>query len=118
MKKLISALLLLFTIQTYAFSIETEKTINLHSNSSYILDLKKRPIDLQVTNPRILEADSTTEIYSEQSQLMLTTTDEGISYVTFKQGNINHTIKVLVDNNEKIDSSVTEIDTIKEPVNK
>lgn len=118
MKKLISALLLLFAIQTQVFSLETETTINLHANCSYILDLEKRPIDLQVTNPRILEADSTTEIYSQQSQLMLTTLDEGISYVTFKLGNIHHTIKVLVDNNEEIDSSVTEIDTIKEPVNK
>lgn len=118
MKKIILTTLILLTAQTCVSAMDTEKTINLHTNTSYILDLDKRPMDLQITNPRILEAEATTDIFSEQSQLMLTTREEGISYVTFKQGKINRTLKILVDNNEKVDESVIEIDTIKEPADK
>lgn len=115
MKKLMLTTLILLTAPACAFALDTEKVLNLHTNSSYILDLDKRPMDLQVTNPRILEAEATSDIFTEQSQLMLTTSEEGISYVTFKQGKVNHTLKILIDDNEKVDDSVIEIDTIKEP---
>lgn len=114
MKKILLTTLLILTTQCYALANEPDKTINLHTNSSYILDLEKRPMELQITNPRILEAEATTDIYSEHSQLMLTTFNEGISYVTFKQGKINHTLKILIDNNEDLDKSVIELDTLKE----
>lgn len=115
MKKLLTVLCLsmLFTV-SQAFALNPQKTINLHSDGVYILNVEKRPQDIQVTNPRILEVTSTGDIFSANSQLVLTTQEEGISYVTYKQGDITYTIKVLIDNQEEVDSSVIELDTIKE----
>lgn len=115
MKKLFTALLILLMQPAgQVLALNPEKTINLHSDSIYILNVDKRPQDIQVTNPRILEATTTSDIFSQSGQIVLTTQEEGISYVSYKQGKITCTIKVLIDNNEDVDESVIELDTIKD----
>lgn len=120
MKKIILILTMLLLPQffSHASAQEPVKTINLHSGAAYILDFDKRPIELQVTNPRILKAEVTTEIFSEESQIVIRTYEEGISYITFKNGNTPKTIKVLIDNKAPLDDSVIELDTVKELPNK
>ncbi len=115
MKKLLAIFcLLIASTGSSALALEPQKTINLHSDGVYILSIEKRPIDIQVTNPRILEVTSTSDIFSTSSQLVMTTQEEGISYITYKQGNVTYTIKVLIDNQQDVDSSVIELDSIKD----
>lgn len=115
MKKLLTVfLILLIQPVCQVFALNPEKTINLHSDSIYILNIDKRPQDIQVTNPRILEATTTSDIFSQSGQIVLTTQEEGISYVTYKQGKITYTIKVLIDNQQEVDSSVIELDTLED----
>ena len=82
----------------------------------YILEVDARPKDIQVTNPNILEVTSTSDSFTPTGQLVLRTQQEGISYVTYKYGksNAKYTIKVLIDNNQSVDGSVFELDTIKD----
>lgn|SRR5574344_1630850 len=117
MKKLILTLILLLIPNLYscAFGIESDKTINLHSENAYILELPQRATNIQITNPRILEAEINTDIFTNDAQIILKTSDEGISYLSYKTDNKTITVKVLIDNNADVDDSVIEIDQVKEP---
>ena len=116
MKKMILALAVFLSVQTFCsvFAVEVNKTINLHSGCAYLYNLDKRPMDMKVSNPNVLKSEAVTEIYSPESQRVLTTLEEGISYVSFKQGGKPYTIKFLVDDKQPVDASVVEIDMIKD----
>lgn len=117
MKKILS-LFFILAIQSscQVFAITPQKTVNLHTGSVYILSVDARPKDIQVTNSNILEVTSTSDSFTPRGQLVLTTLQEGISYVTYKYGktNLEYTIKFLIDNNQPVDKSVIELDTIKD----
>lgn len=111
MKKLILLTIILILSQLFLFAYAEENDVlNLHSNNSYILELNTRPFDVQITNPRIIKTEITTDLYTNNSQLILTTIQEGISYVSYKTNNIIRTIKILVDNQAPITQTVIEID--------
>ncbi len=117
MKKILT-LFFILSLQNLipVFAITAQKTINLHSDGVYVLSTEARPKNIEVTNPNILEVTSTSDSFSPTGQLLFTTYNEGISYVTYKYGkaNTDYTIKVLIDNNQSVDQSVIELDTIKE----
>ena len=117
MKKILTLLCIIALQNTcQVFALTPQKTINLHSGSVYILNVDARPKDIQVTNPNILEVTSTSDSFTPTGQLVLSTRQEGISYITYKYGKTNseYTIKVLIDNNQSVDPSVIELDTIKD----
>ena len=116
MKKIISIVIISIISQLFCtvFADDT-KVINLHTNGAYILDLKYRPLEMNVSNKNVINAEVATELYSPQSQLVIRTYDEGISYITYKIKNQKAVIKVLVDNNAPVDNEVVEIDKVKEP---
>ena len=111
MKKFILLLTMVLFSQLFinANAKEPDKTINLHTDGAYILLLNTRPIEMTISNPQIINAEVTTEIYSQDSQ----TLTEGIAYINYKLKNTPQTIKVLVDNNAPVDKDVIEIDKVK-----
>ncbi len=117
MKK-IAILLCILALQNACevFALTPQKTVNLHSDGVYVLSTDARPKNIQVTNPNILEVTSTSDSFTPTGQLIFATHQEGISYVTYKYGKTNaqYTIKVLIDNNQALDPSVIELDTIKD----
>lgn len=117
MKKILALFFILALQNTcQVFALTPQKTINLHAGGVYILEVDARPKDIQVTNPNILEVTSTSDSFTPTGQLVLRTQQEGISYITYKYGksNAKYTIKVLIDNNQSVDGSVFELDTIKD----
>lgn len=119
MKRLI-LLLIMTLIPQFLFSAFAEqvRVINLHSDGAYILYVDNRPMELDVSNKNVIDAEILTELYTPESQLVIRTFQEGISYITFKLKNKSNTIKVLVDNKAPVDKDVIEIDKVKEPGNK
>lgn len=112
MKKfLLFILITLPQIFSIAFA-EDSAIYNLHTNNAYILELTVRPMDLQITNNSIIKAEVVTDIFTTNSQMVITTFDEGISYITYKSNNKPYTIKILVDNKANVD--LLEIDKPKE----
>ena len=87
----------LFSI-TWAQAIEQGQVFNLKTENSYIVPLKERPLNLQNSNEMAVKIDAVTDIMGEESSLLITTKEEGISYVSFKQGDSEITIKILIDN--------------------
>ena len=119
MKKLLTLFFILMlqnSAQVYA--LDTQKTINLHSDNVYILSLDARPKNIDVSNPSVVEVTSTSDSFTQTGQLVFNTQQEGISYVTYKYGRNNDsaTIKVLVDNRQAVDASVIELDTVKDAI--
>ncbi|MBS4760811.1 MAG: hypothetical protein KHX03_08960 [Clostridium sp.] len=112
MKKLLLFLSLLILPQFLinAHAIESGAVLNLHTNESYILDLKQRPKDIQNSNPRIVKAESVTEIFTTDSNLIITTYEEGIAYITFKLNEKNTTIKLLIDDKADEDKGLLKLD--------
>lgn len=115
MKKFILLLTMVLFSQLFinANAKEPDKTINLHTDGAYILLLNTRPIEMTISNPQIINAEVTTEIYSQDSQIVIKTLTEGIAYINYKLKNAPQTIKVLVDNNAPVDKDVIEIDKVK-----
>ena len=115
MKKFILLLTMVLFSQLFinANAKEPDKTINLHTHGAYILLLNTRPIEMTISNPQIINAEVTTEIYSQDSQIVIKTLTEGIAYINYKLKNTPQTIKVLVDNNAPVDKDVIEIDKVK-----
>lgn len=99
MKKLLSLLIILITTQinSTAQAIESGAILNLHTKESYVVDLNARPKDLQNSNQRIVKVDVVTEIETTDSDLIITTFEEGIAYITVKLNEKNVTIKLLID---------------------
>lgn len=116
MKKLILVLIMTIMPQLFfsAFAQQT-RVINLHSDGAYILNMDNRPMELDISNKNVVNAEVLTELYTPDSQLVVRTFQEGISYITFKLKNKPNTIKVLVDNRSPVDKEVIEIDRVKEP---
>lgn len=112
MKKIFLFILIILPQIFSSVFAEDSSVYNLHTNSAYILDLSNRPKDLQVTNPSIIKAETVTDIFSTDSQLVIKTFDEGISYITYKFDEQAFTIKILVDN--KSTEDLLEIDKPKE----
>lgn len=83
---------------SYACAIEQGQVFNLKTENSYIIPLKKRPLNLQNSNEEAIKVEAVTDVLSEESTLLVTTKEEGISYISFKQGENEITIKILVDN--------------------
>lgn len=83
---------------SFVFAIEQGEVFNLKTEHSYIIPLERRPLNLQNSNENALKVESVTDIMSEVSTLLITTKEEGISYISFKQGESEITIKILVDN--------------------
>lgn len=116
MKRIILVLILTLLCQSTSFAAEKNTSVfNLHTDGAYVLDLDSRPMDLQITNKNVVNAEAVTDIIGTESQLVITTFNEGISYITYKSNNVIHTIKILVDNKEDVDENLLEIDKIKEP---
>ena len=116
MKKIILILILTLISQAVSFAAENSPSvINLHTDCAYVLDLDSRPMELQITNKNVVNAEIVTDILGVESQLVINTFNEGISYITYKANNITYTIKVLVDNQEPEDKNLLEIDKVKEP---
>lgn len=112
----ITALIINLLCFSITFAAEKSTSVfNLHTDGAYVLDLNYRPMDLQITNKNVVNAEAVTDILGTESQLVIRTFDEGISYITYKSNNIVYTIKVLVDNKEPVDDSLLEIDKVKEP---
>ena len=99
------------------FSQSADKIINLHTDGAYIVGLDERPIELKVSNEKVIRAEVVTNLYSPESQIVIKSLEEGISYITFKTKSKPHSIKVLVDNNSPVDKDLTEIDKVREPKN-
>lgn len=109
MKKSLDILILmilpLFFCSVFAKDIPV---YNLNSNGAYILQINHRPFDLAVSNTDILKVSVVTDLFSTNSQLVLETFKEGISYITYKANDNSQTIKVLIDNKSNVD--LVEID--------
>lgn len=91
-------------------ALENNSTINLKTGDTYIIPLKNRPLNLQNSNTRIVKVDAVSGIFEEDSSIMITTIDEGISYITFKQKDLDVTIKLLIDNQAKTDNDLLILD--------
>lgn len=100
-----------------AFGQNAEKVINLHTDGAYMIGLSERPIELKVSNENVLRAEVVTNLYSPESQIVIKSLEEGISYITYKTKSKMHSIKVLVDDNAPVDKDLTEIDKVREPKN-
>ena len=92
-----------------------DRVINLHTDCAYMLGINERPIELKVSNEKVIRAEVVTDLYSPESQIVIKSLEEGISYITFKTKSKPHSIKVLVDNKSPADKDLTEIDKVKEP---
>lgn len=97
-KKIIYTFFVFLISTTYSCAVEQGEVFNLKTENSYIIALEKRPLKLQNSNESVVKVEAITDIMSERSTLLITTKEEGISYVTFKQGDSEVTIKFLVDN--------------------
>lgn len=112
MKKLILILATIIFAQAPNYAFENGTVLNLHSEKTYVIDIEGRPNDIQVSNKRISTVNSTTELYSDESQLLITTSEEGISYVTYKIKNVTKTIKLLIDNKADEDPNLWVLDEV------
>lgn len=98
-----------------AFCQNTDKTFNIHTDGAYMISINERPLELKVTNEKVIRVEVITDLYSPESQIVIRSFGEGISYINFKTRTKSHSIKVLVDNNSPVDTDLTEIDKVKEP---
>ena len=112
MKKIILFILIIFPQIFSSVFAENNSVYNLHTNNAYILDLTVRPMDIQITNNSIIKVEVVTDLFTTNSQLVIQTFDEGISYITYKSNEKSHTVKILVDNKSDVD--LLEIDKPKE----
>ena len=118
MKKILLfiSLLIIPQLTTSAFAIESGAVLNLHTGESYVIDLDARPKDIQNSNPRIVKAESVTEISSPKSNLVITTYEEGIAYITFKINEKVITFKVLIDDKADEDENLIKLDKPEEEI--
>ena len=115
MKKFTVLLVTIILTQVFSMALSQDvKVYNMHTDKAYIIDLDVRPMDLQITNSNILKATTVTDIFSNNSQLIIETFKEGISYISYKFKDKSYTVKVLIDNNAEQDESLMELDKIKE----
>ncbi len=105
----------IYSCQKPAFCQNVDRIVNLHTDGAYILEMNERPIGLKVSNEKVIRAEVVTDLYTTESQIVIKSFEEGISYITFKTKSKPHSIKVLVDNNSPSDKDLTEIDKVKEP---
>lgn len=110
MKKLLLILTALILMPVQVYAIENGAVLNLKTGNSYILPLQKRPLKLQNSNPRAVCAEAVTNIEEADTSLLITTFEEGISYITFKQKNSEITLKLLIDNQAEEDKNIIKID--------
>ena len=110
MKKIILTLTALFFVQIQSFAVENNNILNLHTGNSYIIPTQQRAINLQNSNPRIVTVEADTDIDSSDSSLLITTYEEGIAYISFKQKNETITIKILIDNKADEDTNILKLD--------
>ncbi len=119
MKKNIFITLILSLILGWnSFSSAATDVINLHTDSAYIMSVQNRPMQLKVSNENVIKAEVVTDLYTPESQIVIRSFEEGISYVTFKIKGTMQTIKVLVDDKAPVDKNLTEIDRVKESDNR
>ena len=76
---------------------------NLHSEGVYLLSVGHRPFDLSVSNTDVIKVGVVTDLFSTNTQLVLQSVKEGISYITYKVDDKEYVIKILVDNNSNVD---------------
>lgn len=110
MKKIILTLTALFLIQTQSFAAENNNILNLHTGNSYIIPTQERVINLQNSNPRIITVEADTYIDNSDSSLLITTYEEGIAYISYKQKDKIITIKILIDNKADEDTNILKLD--------
>lgn len=110
MKKMILILTALILLPVQCFAAEKTNIINLNTENSYILPLSARPMNLQNSNPRAVTVEAVTNIEDADSSLLITTLEEGIAYISFKQKNKVVTLKILVDNKEHEDETLIKLD--------
>ena len=91
-------------------AIETGTVLNLETQNSYIIQLQNRPLNIENSNSKIVTVDAVTGINASDSSLLITTMEEGISYVTFKENNKEITIKLLIDNKAGADKDLLILD--------
>lgn len=97
---LILAILPLFFCSVFAQDVSV---YNLNSQNAYILAINGRPFDLSVSNPDVLKVSVVTDLFSTNSQLVLETFKEGISYITYRLNDKEQVAKILVDNKSVVD---------------
>ncbi len=98
LKKIFYIVCILLMSASFTCAIEQGQVFNLKTENSYIIPLEKRPLNLQNSNETAVKVEAVTDIISDASTLLVTTKEEGISYISFKQGDSEITIKFLIDN--------------------
>lgn len=114
MKKLILLMTFIILCPNVANALENSSVMNLHTNEAYVVDLNARPMELQNSNPRIVKTEAVTDIYPEDSSLLINTFEEGISYVSFKLNGKLKTVKILIDDKGVEDEGLTKLDKIED----
>ena len=109
MKKIFLTLTALFLTMPVV-AIENNSVLNLATDNSYVIPLKTRPQNLQNSNTRIAKVDAITGITEEDSSILITTIEEGIAYITYKENETPVTIKILIDNKAEQDKELIILD--------
>jgi hypothetical protein len=113
MKKIFFLIALFFIFVCLpCFASEDDNVLNLHAGNSYILFLDERPLNLQNSNTRILKVDLVTNVLDNNSSLLITAVEEGISYITYKINEETKTLKILIDNNSQDDKNLIKLDKV------
>ena len=97
MKKLfLSVLLIFFPLNAMAIQ---DGDLVLKKNDTYIIFTDERPTQIFVTNPRILEAQHTSDLLNENFQIILKTYSTGASDLLMTTVNgRKYTLKIIVGN--------------------
>ena len=112
MKKFLFTLIALL-ISIPSFAIESGSVLNLKTGNSYIIPLNNRPLDIENTNTQIVTVDAITSIESNDNSILITTIEEGIAYIKFKENEKTITIKLLIDDQAEQDKDLLILDKLK-----
>lgn len=109
MKKFLTALVLcLIPLNAFAFD---DTNLTLKKGEAYMLFIDERPVNMVVSEPKVLSVQTAADLYNVSQHLVIRTYSTGESNIVITTNKKNvYTVKVKVENDSIVSNEVFEID--------
>lgn len=111
MKKILTSILLSLFTASAVLCVETKETIILQPTDTALLFFNERPLELEVSNPEIIKAQTISDIFEEDSKITVNAIELGTVNLIVKTKNNNYKYLIRVQETAPKDNSLL-LDTI------
>lgn len=100
----------LFNTIGTAFAVQT-KNLTLKNDDEYILFMDSRPMQIQISNPRLVKVQVVSDIFNTDSKVIIKTYDKGTTNIFLKTKTDGLMLNVSITDKANLNDNIMQIDT-------